>query len=60
MNVITDCKSNYMILLILISDIGKTIIDKDSKNVDFLEKLEKNIMNAKVRNVIDVEYNKKF
>lgn len=38
----------------------KYSIDKDSKNVDYLEQLEKNIMNAKIRNVFDVEFNKKF
>ena len=39
---------------------GKTNIDKDSKNVDYLEQLEKNIMSAKIRNIFDVEFNKKF
>jgi len=38
----------------------KTNIDKDSKNVDYLEQLEKNIMSAKIRNIFDVEFNKKF
>lgn len=47
-------------MLIIYSFKGKKIIDKDSKNVDYREKLERNIMNAKIRNIIDVEYNKKF
>ena len=61
LEVITDCKytlTNFLYLFFLIK--GKTNIDKDSKNVDYLEQLEKNIMNAKIRNIFDVEFNKKF
>ena len=60
LEVITDCKYILVIFFIFLFFDRENNIDKDSKNVDYLEQLEKNIMNAKIRNIFDVEFNKKF
>jgi len=40
--------------------LGKLLIDKDHKNEEFREQLERNIINSKIRNIFDIEFKKKF
>ena len=41
-------------------NIGKSILDRDSRNVEHLEQLEKNVLTAKIRNIFDIEFNKNY
>ena len=40
--------------------IGRLNIDKTSQNGEFQEKLERNVIHAQIRNIFDIEFNKKF
>jgi len=40
--------------------IGTLNIDKTSQNGEFQEKLERNVIHAQIRNIFDIEFNKKF
>ena len=46
--------------LSLITNLGKLLIDKDCKNEEYQEQLQRNIINSKIRNIFDTEFNKKF
>ena len=40
--------------------IGTINIDKNSQNGEFQEKLDRNVIHAQIRNIFDIEFNKKF
>ena len=40
--------------------VGTINIDKNSQNGEFQEKLDRNVIHAQIRNIFDIEFNKKF
>ena len=63
MNLATNCKSlsiRPLLTNLCIYQTGTKYINKNSQNGEFKAKLERNVIHAQIRNIFDIEFNKKF